>query len=197
MHVVTLVLIAGSLGCTGTPASIDVQPPDLILRRTGQSKRLHAVAKDRHGKALPDAKISFQALTPQILGVDPNSGEVTALQSGDGLVMVRAGEIEQKVAVRIRIASTIEIDPDRPVYNLGVTTTLKAMVVDDRGKPMLTGQSIRWESSDPSVASIDDQGQLRTLNEGQTTITAHAGSVDGSTRVTVHHEKYSERTGWQ
>ncbi len=54
---------------------------------------------------------------------------------------------------------------------------------------------IRWSVSDPSVVSIDRNGVVKTLKEGQVVITAYAGETRGQTTITVKHERYDPRSG--
>ena len=47
------------------------------------------------------------------------------------------------------------------------------------------GQTIIWSSSDPSVASVDENGRVAPIAVGETTITATAGDVSSTCGVSV------------
>ena len=48
-----------------------------------------------------------------------------------------------------------------------------------------TDQTVTWTSSNPSVASVDAAGTVSALKQGNTTVTASAGSLSASCQVTV------------
>lgn len=72
------------------------------------------------------------------------------------------------------IYSGIDVTDDYIDCKLGDQLTITATVLPANA----TDKAIYWVSSDPSVASIDNQGNITTLSIGETDITAY--SVDGS-----------------
>ncbi len=44
---------------------------------------------------------------------------------------------------------------------------------------------VTWVSSDPDVASVDDEGLLTAIEAGTATITAYCGTAEASIKVTV------------
>jgi hypothetical protein len=175
-------------GCN-SPASIEITPKMPYIGSKNAPLQLKAVVKDSSGKVLSDAKVSFSALTPTIIGVT-ESGSVVGLHSGNGAVLVRCGDVQKKVEVRVLIAKRLVIEPDNPVLNVGLKNkAFKVTLYDDRGKPMLAAGKVKWTSSDPSVMPIDQNGLGKTLKDGKTTVTAYASGIRGATIVTVSHEK--------
>jgi len=63
------------------------------------------------------------------------------------------------------------------------TTSPSTIPVTVSGTP---GVVMGWSSSNPSVATIDANGQVTAISPGTTTITATAGSISGSTLLTVN-----------
>lgn len=63
----------------------------------------------------------------------------------------------------------------------GETETLTATV-----KPDGTGSTVEWTSSDPSVAAVDQRGEVTAVSAGNATITATAGGKSASCQVTVN-----------
>ncbi|MEO7338404.1 MAG: Ig-like domain-containing protein, partial [Caldimonas sp.] len=57
-------------------------------------------------------------------------------------------------------------------------------VKDKSGRP-LTGVSLSWTSSDPTVATVDATGRVLPLKVGTSTVKASASTVSGSTAVSV------------
>jgi hypothetical protein len=46
-------------------------------------------------------------------------------------------------------------------------------------------ESVDWTSSDPSIATVEPDGKVRTLSAGETTITASQGECSDACRITV------------
>ncbi len=67
---------------------------------------------------------------------------------------------------------------------LDETAQLTAQVLDQRGQ-VIVGVPIIWQSSDPSVATVDATGLVRALANGTATITATAGAISGTAAATV------------
>lgn len=46
--------------------------------------------------------------------------------------------------------------------------------------------AVTWSTSDPAVATVDDQGVVTAVAEGKTTVTASGGGLQGSAAITVN-----------
>jgi hypothetical protein len=79
---------------------------------------------------------------------------------------------------------SVEITPESPSVAVGSTTQLTAVVKDTKGNVM-EGTGVEWSSSNSDVASVNDDGVVTGVAAGTVTITAKAGSVPGTTTVTV------------
>lgn len=190
------VLLCAAAACSGTPSSIEVQPQSPRLTITQREVQLQAIVRNEKGEVLKDVPVSFSALTPTLISVDAR-GRVQAVQSGQATVLVRAGSLKHESMVLVQLAKKLVIEPDSPRLNLGVTRGFKGTLFNDQEEPMLAGQ-ISWTSSNPAVASVDQHGNVKTVGEGETTLTAAAGGLTGKTVITVKHESYNEKDGeWE
>ena len=79
-------------------------------------------------------------------------------------------------------ATSVEINTHSSNLFVGQTETISATVL-----PSNTTDTLGWSSSLPNVASIDADGSIHALAEGDTLITATAGSYSDS--YTLHVEK--------
>ena len=66
----------------------------------------------------------------------------------------------------------------------GQSLQFSAIVTDAEGTP-LPGATVTWETDDPSVASIDEDGMLQALHEGTATVLASFQGVYGTASVAV------------
>ena len=81
--------------------------------------------------------------------------------------------------------ASVEVSPS--VYELtalGQTVQLTAEAFDENGHAV-AGAEFSWESSDAAVATVDAGGLVTAVAEGVATITASAGSAQGTAEITV------------
>ena len=172
-------------GCDG-PASIEVSPDNPLIDGKGESVQLEATVKSETGKELPEAKVSYESLDPELATVD-QGGEVTGKTSGTAHIQVKSGDVTKKVEVLVQVPDEVVIEPASPRLMVGVTRGFKATVMDDTGKPLIAG-GVRWSSSNPDVFTVDEHGNVETHKEGEGTLSAFAAGIKGTTEVVVKHE---------
>ena len=121
--------------------------------------------------------------------VDDN-GYVTALIPGTAVITATspdeysAGSRKAVCTVTVlQAASSVELDNEELVLNLGATLTLKATVKPDN----TSNKSVVWESSAPDVVTVSN-GYIRAAACGEAVITATAADESGAAtecKVTV------------
>ncbi len=80
---------------------------------------------------------------------------------------------------------TVQISPDTLKFSsLAQTSQLSATALDTLGNEV-TGVSFAWASSDGTIASVDQTGQVTSIGAGEATITATVGQVSGTATVIV------------
>lgn len=75
----------------------------------------------------------------------------------------------------------ISLNKTSTTIGRGETETLTATVEPDG-----TGSIVKWTSSNPSVASVDQDGKVKAVSAGTATITAAAGGKSAACEVTVN-----------
>lgn len=75
----------------------------------------------------------------------------------------------------------ISLNKTSTTIGRGETETLTAIV-----EPNGTGSTVEWTSSNPSVASVEQNGEVTAVSAGTATITATAGGKSASCEVTVN-----------
>lgn len=186
-----MMIISMSLfvACT-SPAKIEIKPEFPNISNYEPSV-LTAIVKDSQGKVLDSVDVEFSSVTPAVLTINPK-GMMQAVRSGNGVILVKAGSIKKKIKVNVQIPAKIVISPEAPVFNVGIRRDLKATLYNDRDKPFLGGDKVKWSTSNPDIVSITKDGMIKTLKEGKSTITAAMRQLSGSTVITVEHEKLQE-----
>src|SRR5262245_17595539 len=79
---------------------------------------------------------------------------------------------------RIAIVSPVSF------FTVGVSAQLTAIVYSKTYK-IIEGQTVKWSSSDPSIASINDDGVVRGEHGGSAIITASVADKSSSLRLLV------------
>jgi hypothetical protein len=88
------------------------------------------------------------------------------------------------VAVVSQRLDQIVVNPSGASVAVGQTTTLWATLFDARGN-ILTGRPVVWSSSNPSVATVSQTGEVTGVAPGSATISATSGAKSGSVAVVV------------
>ena len=163
--------------------AITVSPSDLTLEALGATAQLEATARDQNGNTL-SAQFSWGSSDTVVVTVDAD-GVVTALNSGTATVTVRSGAISASATVTVeQTPASITLSSDEVVLTaLGATQQLQASVFDANDRAM--SAEVTWASSDPSVATVDEQGRITAHANGTATITATIGSISDSVDITV------------
>ena len=80
--------------------------------------------------------------------------------------------------------TSVSVSPPTLTLVIGEEETLTARVLDQNGNAM-TGVAVAWSSSQPTVAVVDGAGLVTGVGAGAATITATAGSAQGTAEVAV------------
>ena len=142
--------------------------------------------------------VGWNSINTSAVTVDEN-GKITAVGRGSSVVfcfLKSNGEVFAKCSVTVQIPDT-QPEPTKPEpkptepevvkvssitlnpninlkFEEGSSYTIKATVVPSNA----TNTSVKWASSSPDVATVDDNGNVTALKAGSTTVTCTA--VDGS-----------------
>ena len=113
-------------------------------------------------------------------------GQVKAVAPGKATITAKAGEKEATCAVTVEKklipATSITLDKSELTLLADNDASLTATV-----KPLNTTDAVTWTSSNPSVASVYS-GYVSALQVGETTITAWAGELSATCKVTVEYQ---------
>ena len=126
-----------------------------------------------------DAKkaVSYSLGNSLYAEINGANGTITGLKEGVTTLTVQAFNkndelIEKTVTVTVQAVpvTAVVVSPTVVNMNIGETTTLTATVAPNDA----TYKTITWRSSNPNIASVDENGKVIGLSTGQVTITAQA-----------------------
>ena len=165
-------------------ASVEVSPSVYELTALGQTVQLTAEAFDENGHAVAGAEFSWESSDAAVATVDAG-GLVTAVAEGVATITASAGEASGSAVVTVmQPVASVQVSPSAETIGLGSTLQLTAEAFDENGEAV-AGVEFSWESSDAAVATVDAGGLVTGVAVGVATITASAGSGQGTAKVTV------------
>lgn len=126
--------------------------------------------------------VTWESLNPNIVTVD-QTGKVTAIFKGMAIIKATIGAFEGTSTVTVVVpVLSVTLNKNKLTLNKDAKETLVATVnpsdADDA--------TVTWTSSDPSVATVDENGLVTALAGGTTKITASAGGKSADCMVTVN-----------
>ena len=138
-----------------------------------------------------DKKVTWESSDKSIATVS-SSGKVKAVKKGEATITAKAGDktAQAKVTVLAPVAK-ITLSKVQMTLLIGESKTLTATVSPadaDLQEP------IKWTTSDPSVATVDENGKVTAVHLGEAYIKASADGVSGSCLVTVDYVHVAEIT---
>jgi uncharacterized protein YjdB len=167
-------------------ARVDVTPASATVT-AGRTITLTASPRDAAGRALGGRTVTWTtgnggvasvAATGVVTGVTPGATVITATVDG------RQGTA--LLAVTPVPVASVSISPAAPTLRVGQSVSLTASARDSGGAA-ITGRSVVWTSTAPSIVTVSATGVLTGVAEGAASIRAEVEGVVGvvSAQVTT------------
>lgn len=190
-HEGTATIRANVEGVTGT-ATVDVRGEVVQIEidaparafAEGGTQQLSATYIYRNGARRAAGKLFWRSSDPGRLVVD-GDGLLRGLRPGDVRVngQGRGKSSTLELTVEDTEEETVTVSADEIEMTVGDSVQLWADVLNSNGDRL--SRKVKWSSSDPAVASVDDEGLVKALSAGSATVYAKSGNVSDSTLVTV------------
>lgn len=179
--------ITASAGGVSASCSVDVYVPvssislstNLLSLAKGTFAVLTATVSPEDAM---DKSVQWNCDNPSIATVDQN-GKVTAINDGRAKITASAGGFTASctvICVSIPVAAVV-LNKTSLSLAKGSSETLTATVSPRDA----TDNTVKWSSDNPSVATVDQNGQVTAVNAGNAVITASAGDVSATCEVSV------------
>jgi YVTN family beta-propeller protein len=173
-------------------AGIEVTPAEQRLETLGVTATFEARVVDSRGDEVSGQTVSWRARN-QGVARSLGGGVFEAVGSGSSWVIAESSSrgvtvrdsarfvVEQRV-VSLTLSPTV-----LSFTSFGETGQLIAEF-KDAGDNRANGVPATWTSSDPSVATVDARGIVRSVGNGSATVTVEGGGLSASAAVTVEQE---------
>lgn len=193
--------VSGSATLTVTPAalvSLAVGPATPSVT-AGQSEQFTATGTYTDNSTQTLSSASWTSSNTSVASIDGN-GNATALAAGTTTITATSNGISGSTTLTVTAPAatlvSIALTPAKPTVTAGATQQFTATGSwSDGSQSALT--SATWSSTTPSVATVDGNGLATAVSVGQTSISAEADGVTGSTTMTVSAASSNSYVGTQ
>ena len=164
--------------------SVVVAPTSVIA---GQPSQATATLRDANSNVLSGRVITWQSSNTTVATVDAN-GLVTTLAAGTANITAtsesQSGFATLTVTAPVGQVATITVTLAPQSVAVGQNSQGTATPLDANGN-VVPVQNIQWDSSDPTIATVDANGRVTTLKVGTTDISAKARGRTGTATLIV------------
>ena len=187
--------VAATLLALGALAGCDLNPiitactvtiaPTVISVPVNTRQQVVGTAFDCKGNSISSKKISFSSADPtvatvaidgSVIGIAPGQTTVSAVADGKSGVA--------QVTVTPEVVFSVQVTPTSLTLRRTNSRALSVVLKNVSGT-VITGRSVVWSSSNSSIASVDQNGNVIALAPGQVVVTATSGSAQGSANIII------------
>jgi uncharacterized protein YjdB len=165
-------------------AGIVVAPTSITLN-PGQTSQLTVTLTDSAGNVLTGRQITYSTSDAQIATVS-SSGVVTAVGQGSAQIQASSGGKTASVSVTVNAVpvASIRLTPSSVSLRISQTMHFTAQALDAQGNP-LPNRTFTWISGSPTVATVNQSGDVVAVGIGIAAIFAATEGISASATVTV------------
>lgn len=170
------------IGIRQLSEGITIEPEEIEIY-TGETSQLNATLFPENTS---DKTLKWESSNTSIVTVD-QTGLIRAIKAGSATISVTStdgGNHSATCTVTVKQhVTSVSISPSSLSLHNGQTSTLNATVLPSDA----TDKTLSWKSSDVSVATVDDSGNVTGIGRGRTTVTATSrdGELESKCEVEV------------
>lgn len=159
--------------------------PSALSQVVGDQTQLTATATDDRGRVLRDVRVSWSSANTAVATVS-GTGVVDARAKGGTTITARASGKSATATINVSDVPSAYVVLTLPNDSIAAGQTMQATATayDANGNP-LSGRPMAWQSSQPSVATINNLGKITAIVPGVTTISVISDGHVASKRLTV------------
>ena len=169
---------------TGLPVSTILLPADLLIVRTESMKLVYSILP----LASDNQKLKWSSNATYIASVDENTGVITAHKVGDAVITATATD-----GSGISASTTIHVTPLKVSHidmlkEISLLRSLSKQIEVNIAPELADNKTLKWTSDNEDVATVTQEGVVKSLKVGNANITATAtdgSEVSATCKVTV------------
>ncbi|MGM0555268.1 MAG: Ig-like domain-containing protein, partial [Myxococcota bacterium] len=158
--------------------------PETAQLDVGQTEQFTATVVDVLGNEVDTSIVEWTSSREDVASID-GSGLVEGMKEGTTTITARARDKSATATVVVTASvANVDVSPNPAQVALDDTTQLTATVEDANGNE-LSGRDVAWESSDETIATVNSNGIVTGVSEGDVDITATSEGESGTALVQV------------
>ena len=172
-----------------TVASVTVSPSS-GSGNVGDAAQFTATVLDSRGNVLTGKTVTWSSSNTAVVTVT-SSGYATAVGAGSAAVVATCDGKSGQAQITVNGSTpnpapvaTVSVSPATASIAVGATQAFTVVLKDAQGN-VLTGRSVTWSSSAPTIAILSVTGVATGLLAGSSTITATSEGQSGTATLTV------------
>ena len=167
-------------------ASVVVTPDTHTLTSIDATQQFQASARDAAGATISGKSFTWSSSSLPVATVN-STGLVTAVTNGSSTITAAVDGVSGGAALTVAqaLASVAVTSSEDTLKALGATASLTATPNDANGNSMAAGTAV-WSSSNPLIATVDIDGTVTGVANGDVVIIATVDEVDGSVALVVN-----------
>ncbi len=166
------------------PAAVTVHPAVATMEALYQTVQLTAEVRDGSGRPIEGRSVAWSSGAPSVAVVD-SAGLVEARGNGAARIMAAVESVSGQAELTVeQVVSEVAVTASADTLRLGDTLQLAARAVDANGFHMEAAEFL-WASSHASVVRVDGSGLATAVGAGGASVSATAGGVSDTVRLTV------------
>jgi uncharacterized protein (TIGR03437 family) len=179
--------VDGSPFSTIAIARLEVTPASVIID-SGAKQQFTAKAYNASGDVISGVIFFWQSSNTSVTTID-RDGLAGSLSPGQTNITASARSVQSPPAILTvreleRVLTRVDVTPNPATIPTSGTQQFIAHGFDQFGNE-ITGLTFTFESTDTTVATIDQSGLANGLRQGQTTIKATSGGATGTATLSV------------
>ncbi len=165
-------------------ASVTVSPANASII-SGATTQLTATLRNANGKQLSRNNVTWSSSNADVATVS-GTGLVTGVTSGFAIITAESGGSSATATITVLSTPASAVTVNLPTSSLSAGQTMQATAtVTDAAGNVLSGRPIAWQSSNPSVATVNASGLVAGVAAGNVTISAIVDAVVGRASLSV------------
>lgn len=170
-------------------ATVAVSPATQSVIVGSATPAFTAVTKDGSGNVLNGRVVTWSSSDPSLATIDASTGIATGVAPGSVTITATSEGKTGTATLTVTMVpvATVTVAPTTQSVDVGSQAPAYSAVTKDGAGNVLTGRTVTWSSSDPSLATIDASTGIATgVAPGTVTITATSEGKTGTATLTVN-----------